>query len=344
MNHISNDNVVFRLVRPYSANIIKDHFGNSRIFPRNFSIAAEAEVIHNGEIRVIRYMLGQKSIFADEQVTDKTRSLSTKIEKPNFQNGILLVPRNYKTLLDFLRKHPSNEENADYGLPNQKIYFREHKPHELARKLNEENKSKASAMRLVYESDFKTKIVPLARYLGYDIDRDSDLIMFDMINFAQNNPADFVELINSVKIERYDEVCEAVKRGIISYTQNAIKWRDGRNICSVPKNYEPLDYFSEISFEKDYSSTWGHIMSEMRKQGYGVEDEELLSETKTSKQETLEKYSATELFEAGLNSGDITFKFPSYELFGNKIKGKEKTIEFISENDEIKNLLVSSLM
>ena len=95
------------------------------------------------------------------------------------------------------------------------FWWNERNPVELARKANEGNKKIINASRLVYDSDFVGKIVPIAQYLGFDTDRESDLIMWDIDNYARNNAERFVELLDSPVIQRYSDVGRAIKMGIV---------------------------------------------------------------------------------------------------------------------------------
>ena len=172
MNSIAQDNVTFRLLRVNGSNTIKDHYGNFRRFPRNYGLKAEVEVLdEEGNLRVMRNLRGQSTPYADMQITDRNKTLSSRLEKPNFQDGLLIVPSNQKTLLEFLRKHPDNEDNQHYRFRGQKPIFKEHKPHVVAREQNESARSSANALRLLYEADFKTKLIPIAKYLGFNTDR-----------------------------------------------------------------------------------------------------------------------------------------------------------------------------
>lgn len=341
-NQREREHYTFILCNEAESNIIRDQAGNFRRYPISLSIPAETTAIDDtGDIRTIRYIPGQKSVFKDEQKIDSDRNIVRLIAKPSFQNGVLIVPRTQKNLLEFLRLHPSNEANQDWRLPGQRAMFREHNPEALAKKQNEQTRAVVNAIKMVYEAPFREKIVPLARYLGYDVNKESDLILYDIQAFAQNNPQDFIELIDSAVVQRHEEVVEARDRGIIRILDDRITWADGRQITAVPANYDALEYMAEVSFDQAHRTTWMEIQRKMNKQTERKpSDEALVEATQKSLGVELADLPTGDLVEAALEVGAIESKGPFYQFFNEKYKGKAKLIEAIDASEELRKSII----
>jgi hypothetical protein len=241
----TTNNVRFVLTNQTHSDTVRDARGRARQYSRNYKLPCEAVIVENNKPRTIRYLKGYDTIYKNEQNVEGER-LITKKQKPAFKDGVLIVPSTMGVLLEFLRKHPCNEANADYSLPDQKITFKEDKPEEKAREININSRRVVDATQAVYNADFESKLIPVARYLGYPVNRESSLIIYDLTQYAQNNPDSLIELLDSSIVQRFDEVSKAVNAGIIKVDANNVSWGDGRSICAVPSNYDGLKYFTEI--------------------------------------------------------------------------------------------------
>ena len=183
----------------------------------------------------------------------------------------------------------------------------------------------------------------MARWLGFDISRESRTVIWDVKNYAENNPIKFMELLDDARVSRFDEVQQAIDMGIISVDSSQIKWADGRSIAAVPKTKDSLKYLVDISFRPEYTSTWAEIVSLMTQAGEGHNDEEVLEEVQSSKVEALKTASDEELFEAGRAEKIIEWKAPNFVFFNHKAKGKDKFISLMEENKKIRTLLITAL-
>ena len=217
-------------------------------------------------------------------------------------------------------------------MEGQKSIFRERNPVELARKANEGNKKIINASRLVYDSDFVGKIVPIAQYLGFDTDRESDLIMWDIDNYARNNAERFVELLDSPVIQRYSDVGRAIKMGIVRIDGQRLLWADSRQILETPANYDTREYFSEVSFDDQYSSTWIEVKRLMDKRSTPKEDMERIAAPKSTQVKELNSKTVEELTEELRDTGVISWEAPFFVIGNDKIKGKAKLLEYVGDH------------
>lgn len=332
-----NETIIFELIQNSKSNY-EDKFGHRRNTARSLSLPAKATILFEDEegdtyIRNIRYVKSEKSIFVDEQSETLTgRALSRQMSCPQFTDGILAVKPSQKNLLDYLRWAPGNEKNQHWNLENQRPVFRERNPTEIAKKANEENKKMINASRLVYDSDFLGKIVPVAEYLGFEVDKESDLILWDVDNYARKNPERFIELLDSPVIQRFSDVGRAIKMGIIRIDGQRVLWADGRQILEAPTNYNTKEYFSEVSFDEQYHSAWTEIKRLMEKRTTPKEDAERIAAPKSSEVEIVKGFTVEELTDKLKEAGIIKWEMPFFIIGNEKIKGKAKLYEYVTEH------------
>lgn len=320
---------------------------NSRIkrYAPNVSIPAECRIIDEttGQSRTIRYIPGEPSIYKDKQNVEG--NVERKKSKPKFENGYLFVPANQTTFHEFMDKHPSNEKNQHWRLPNQKAIFLEHNPAKIANERNKTQREEAKATELVYSSDFETKIIPMARFLRFDVTRDSAMILYDMMNYAKKNPAIFIELLDSAKVERFDKLCQAVDFGIIKFDNNAVKWPDGSAISSTPRGYESLEFFAEMSSEPKYRDTWNFILREIKKHTNQESPEEVLDVPITTAMGRLNGMNMSDLYEVYKEADLFDTTFPTVSIGDQwKAKGKKNFVELMEENEELVQYMKAQLV
>jgi len=332
-----NETVIFELILS-NRSVYEDKMGNRRSTARSYSLPAKSTILFEDEdgdsyIRNIRYVKSEKSIFADEQSETLTgRALARQMSCPQFTDGILAVKPSQKNLLEYLRLNPYNEKNQHWGMEKQKAVFRERNPTEIARKANEQNKKLIHASRLVYDSDFVGKIVPIAEYLGFETDKESDLVLWDVDTYARNNPERFVELLDSPVIQRFSDVGRALKMGIIRIDGQRMLWADGRQILEAPTNYNTKEYFSEVSFDEQYYSVWAEIKRLMDKRSSPKEDAERIAAPSSSVIDEVKELTTEELVDKLKELGVIQWETPFYVIGNEKIKGKAKLLSYVFDN------------
>lgn len=342
-----NDVIIFELCAK-SQSSYEDKTGHRRNTTKSFAIPATATILYTDKdgdsyIRNIRYVKSHKSVFTDVQQIDldPTIRITRQVSKPQFTDGLLAVKKSQSNLLEFLRYHPYNEKNQHWGLDRQKTVFREVNPVEIAKKSNAANKQVVNASRLVYDSDFKGKIVPIAKYLGFDTTREVDLILWDVDSYARNNPTTFIELLDNPVIQRFSDLSMAIDMGIIRLDGQRVVWADGRQIVEAPANHDTLNFFSEVSFDEKYFSAWNEISRLLSKRTTPEEDAERIANPKSSQQEVVDSPEDIEALTAKLREQKIIgWKTPYFTIGNDKVKGKKDLYEYVSRN---KARLVSEL-
>jgi hypothetical protein len=334
--------VVFELCTPNGTGSVKHtKTGFVRAYPPSFSIPAfTVSLDEKGDARNLSYVPSQKSVWAEEH----TNVGSTKVQKPRFNNGILLVKDNQKNLLEFLRRHPWNEKNKDWGVSKVKSAFRERNVVEMTQKRNAEIKKITNATRMVYELDFTTKILPIAQYLGFETNTDSSSIIYDMLMFAQANPERFIELLDSEMVDRQNTVNRAAKLGIIRTTPDTISWADGRQIVKVPQSHNPVEYLAKVSFDTNYHGTWAEINRQLDNLGQNKPAPDAVATNPPSLAQELGELTVQELFERAREANIIKWEHPFFLFADKKIRTKEGFYEEIRNNKNLKQTIIASLV
>lgn len=286
--------------------------------------------------REIRYIPSQSSIFVDQQNDNIPESQQHRIwrmvSKPQFVNGILMVKSNQKNLLKFLRSHPQMEGNEGLRTtPKQKTVFRERNAAKLAKEQNEKTKAEIKAEMLVFSAPFEEKILPIAKYLKFDVDQDAELILYNVKNYAVNNPSEFLELMDSPIVERVSLIEKAQGLGVLKVTGQRVLWADGRQIVDVPSNYDPVHYLAEVSFDDNYRTIWAEIMRLLDKRTNPKKDSETIAQAESTDSSTLDNLSAEELFTALKESGVMEWKAPYYVIGDERVgKGEKEAVKAIA--------------
>tara|TARA_R110000803_G_scaffold44486_2_gene94129 strand:+ start:1126 stop:2145 length:1020 start_codon:yes stop_codon:yes gene_type:complete len=337
----NNETIIFELCQTTHSSY-KEANGQPRRAERPFGIPAQTTIIDDdGDVREIRYVKSQKEVFVDEQRIDPSKRITRLVSKPQFTAGMLVVKANQKNLLEFLRLHPLNETNAHRRTNGERSVFRERNPVEMAKKDNISKKAQINATRLVWESDFLSKIVPVANYLKIDTSRDSDLILWDVQQYAEKNSQDFIDLLDNQVVSRHSEIFRAIKMGVIRLDGQRLLWSDGRQIIETPTNYDVLEYFAEVSFDDKYRTVYAEIERLMNKVGGKGGDEKALLKGGTSKDEDMSNLDAEELIEQLKEAKVIVWKIPHFTVNGQPVaKKKEDLIEYVKEN---KRLLIAQM-
>lgn len=320
--------VIFELVNA-GQSMYEDPAGKRKTSERPYGIPAVAMSVYtddngNSRLRKIRYARTENSPFVDEQDIDPSTRITKVVSKPTFTNGVLTVKPSQQNLLAFLRYHPYNESNRHWDLEGQKIVFRERNFEKIARDANDNTKKILEAGRLVYESNFMTDILPVARYLRLDTNADKDIILFQVKQYAEANPDDFIKLLGSAVVSRFSAIQEAESIGVIRVETTRVLWADGRQILQIPHNYDPYEYFAEVCFDTEYRSTWLEIKRKMSQLGSPDNDDVKIEEAKSDQTEMLNEVETPELVELLKEQGVIKYDLGKGFFDGDELLAKSK--------------------
>tara|TARA_R100000734_G_scaffold4392_2_gene3831 strand:- start:9417 stop:10196 length:780 start_codon:yes stop_codon:yes gene_type:complete len=231
-----------------------------RYYPISYRIPSVDEIFdeETGTNRKIRYVIGEQSIFEDEQTTK-----NPVIGDIVFINGQLIVPYQKPVLRDFLFASNYNKSNEN-RIPSMKQIFETLDFEKEAKEDLESLELEFQAIEMAMNVE-PQEMVALCKVLGINTDRSMYEIKHDFMRFVKNNPFDFIESLNDPRIERKQVIVEALDNKIISSntTKRTIDWggKNGQTISIVPIGVDPIDSFVEFTFEKDGEEVYRRVVS-----------------------------------------------------------------------------------
>lgn len=228
--------------------------------------------------KVIRYVPGESSIFAEKQ----TPNAAKKVEDILFEGGYLTVHPTSYNLQQFLEHDIRSQDNTNSPYGTRKLF----------RLLNTEKQEETRAVNIITVSKvtnfvYDTFKEPLGQAalkayavtLGINIDGVEDhQIMNAFYSMINTDPKGFIEGFQNQSHNRKFYVMRAEKSGLLNVDRdgNVIKL-NGQIVLNVPIGLDPIDYFVKKSFE-ELQSTYTHIRSKIDEQklhGFFVDDKML---------------------------------------------------------------------
>ena len=205
--------------------------------------------------RMIRYVMGEQSIYQDEQSSD-----NPIIGDIVFTNGILPVQYNQVTLKKYLDTCNYNGDNPD-RIPDKKVLFNVINNEFDAEKSLDEMEVQYIAVDTLMKMDAQ-KMVGYARALELDIDRSMYEIKHDMMIMAKNNPTAFMEEISNPIIERKQVIMDAIDERLIieNKGKRQFLWSDTKElIFTVPVGVNPVDALTEYTMNDEGTPVFSRI-------------------------------------------------------------------------------------
>ena len=230
-----------------------------RNFPVSHRIPSIDEVYDDstGRNRKIQYVLGEQSIYADEQ-----SSFNPVLGDIIFNNGILPVQYTQVTLREYLEKSNYNKSNPDRMQGKSTIFDTVNTEQDAAKDL-ESLEGEYHAIDTLMSMDAQ-KMVGYARAMGLNIDRSMYEIKHDMMVMAKNNSELFMEQISNPKLERKQVIMDAEDERIIiiDKAKRKITWGFGMRemITVIPVGINPYDHFVDFTFETDGKDVYKKIV------------------------------------------------------------------------------------
>tara|TARA_R110002012_G_scaffold169141_10_gene332999 strand:- start:23930 stop:24769 length:840 start_codon:yes stop_codon:yes gene_type:complete len=230
-----------------------------RHYPVSHRIPSIDEVFDEktGRNRKIQYVLGEQSIYADEQ-----SSFNPVLGDIVFNNGSLPVQYQQVTLREFLEKTNYNKSNPN-RMKTKKSIFETIDLETDAEKDLENLEVEFHAMESLMSMDAQ-KMVGYARAMGVNIDRSMYEIKHDMMVMAKNDPELFMEQISNPKLERKQVIMDAEDERIIviNTSKREVKWGTGSKqlITVIPVGINPYDHFVDYSFESEGKEVFNKIV------------------------------------------------------------------------------------
>ena len=281
---------VFRLSK-----INEDPATVGKYYPVSSRIPSVDEIYDDtsGKNRKIRYVIGEQTIFEDEQKSDRP-----VIGDVVFTNGLLVVPFQKPTLRDFLRASNYNQDNPD-RIPGANAIFHEVNNEFDAQREVEALESEFAAIEVAMQMS-PEQIIGVSKVLGINTDRSMYEIKHDFLQFVKQNPNDFLDSLDDPRVDRKQRIIEAEEAGIIINNKNkrTIDWGgvNGKSITITPVGVDGLDHLTEFTFEKEGEEVYSRICRLLEKSlkiddapEFVAENEMIEVETKPKKKTSSKK-------------------------------------------------------
>mgnify|MGYP003645463918 FL=1 len=179
-----------------------------------------------GYERELRYATNQKSVFVDEQKGSVT------LKHIVFENGVLHVPKEKRSLQEFLNYHP-----------HKGIIFNELDKQVEAVDQLEELDLQLDALNAARSMDIEQAEAILRVELGSNVNKMSTKeLKRDLLLFARQNPALFIDLANDDNVILRNFAINSVEQGIINLAsdQRTFTWAtNGKKLMTVPFDENP---------------------------------------------------------------------------------------------------------
>jgi len=205
---------------------------------------------NTGKVRAIRYCVNEPSIFLDEQNKDSIR------EHIIFREGLIAVNVNRANLQDYLDAHPDNFKNGG----------------SLFSEVNTDAKATASldveflihdAVGIVRDKSIE-ELLPVAIYLGVDIEQKNNEIKRELLLEAKNNPDAFIKLFDNPIVKARAVVVQAIDYNIIKVTRDSVSWSEtNRPIVSVAAGQDAQDVITRFLLQDKGAAVYEDITAKL---------------------------------------------------------------------------------
>jgi hypothetical protein len=217
----------------------------SAYFPNNYSFLCEDNVYDPStqSMRVVRYVKGEMSIFADEQTAGE-HVKAERLEFTQKNNGVVTVPKTNKQLLQFLSitDYNGSKENRDSA---KKAMFRYVDENKLYNKHIESelvlDKAKSKAINCSFEEllDIAMGLEPAINIEG----KEEEAIRWNVLARAKADPQDFLETISNPDTKKKSMLRKAENSGVIRISPNGMSWANGQMFLIIPPGQNPYNFF-----------------------------------------------------------------------------------------------------
>jgi len=192
----------------------------------------------------IRYAPGESSILVSKQ-GEKVRR-----EPIIFRDGILIVPKENPTLINYLDTCNYNHSNPDRRSDKNGMFKVLDNTKDF-KKINNAELLKAEIITAVMKTPLD-KLLKIARVYGVNIDREIDLIKHDVKVMALKDPKRFHEILNSKSTDAKALILEARARGILSFKGQTISWtKSGGVIVNAPLGIRALNHLTDLCMTEE---------------------------------------------------------------------------------------------
>jgi len=256
-NKFSDKIFLFRLHKKRQHPSLVRSNGQPMHFPARAEFKMEDEIYDSasGRRRQIRYAIGVKSIFVDEQTIELDSKRKT--QRIEFKDGLAFAKGNDPLAVKFLMITNYNGANPNRDTAKQIVFNFVDKDSEYKGAI-EDDKKEWGAINWVYSD--KTPLHDLTSYarvlIGPSIeDMKIDEIRWNLKAIAKSNPTKFMSGMNDPKIKRKQIVYEAIDKGLlgINHANGSVFWKENPTmpLSVAPIGVDAVEQFVHASFTPD---------------------------------------------------------------------------------------------
>ena len=238
------------------------------------------------EKRSIRYCIGERSIYKDEQSPNAQQAPSISM-----RDGALIVSPYESTLLEFLRVTDRNGSNENRN-PERGILFFENKAEEKAAKSLADEKTEIEARFKVFQLELEeVKSFCSALNLCNPDDKSDDEMRHTMLLFSKRDPVKFIEAINNMpKMKHAYHINNGLSYKVIERRGQSIYWANGELILTAPLSKDAADYFIDKSFD-EYKEEYDRLLKTLfpKKEFSSSTSDQTVGNTKVNQDKSISK-------------------------------------------------------
>ena len=218
---------------------------NVAYFPNSFSFLCEDNVYDAStqSMRIIRYVKGEASIFADEQSSNEFLK-TERIEFNGKHYGVLTVPKENTQLLQFLAMTDYNAAKEGRDTTKRALFRHVDEIAIYENQLETEiltDKAKSLALNCNHDEmmSLAMGMEPPVKIDG----REEKAIRWDLLQRAKANPQGFIDTVNDPITSKKATLRKAEDMGIIKRTNNSLSWANNQAFLIVPTGQNPYSFF-----------------------------------------------------------------------------------------------------
>lgn len=181
-----------------------------------------------GEVRELRYSRNENSVWADEQGEHIIR------EQIVFENKNLIIPFTNPPLQKYMALHPDNTANGGtrFSMVDEAKKAEIQMDHEFLA---------LDAVSMVRDQTIE-ELLPVALYLGIDIDQKNIEIKRELLQEAKANPKRFIDMFDNPVVKVRSTIMSAIAWNLVKSDSDGLKWYDSnRLIVSTPAGQDTID-------------------------------------------------------------------------------------------------------
>ncbi len=319
--------------------------GGALRYPNSWSLPAEAVIFCpiKKTPRIIRYVLGESSIYKDEQA--KETDVPLKVQRVEFIKGMINVRPEETTLMNFMLLYPGNETNPVRDTTKSIIFF-EYRPEVDVEDLMKQDELLTEAKDWCKNANWD-ELRLHATVLGVDTNQTPKEVRWHIMKkYAEPNPAKFLQgLKDKTNIRKY-AILEAIKNGVLSVNAatNTISWTNGNAICMAPVGIDPVSHLTDQTFSDTRGEElFQHIKSKLSTEIVGA-PKEPEAKFKIQMPEDTEINMITEAIEAGIVEDKVSWLFyKTGTPNAKKWNGKKALVKELIENKEFREELTKEI-